>query len=251
MVKFNVLTIFPEMFDSFVSSSMIRRGIDAGCFTVNMHNFRDFTKDKHRRVDDAPFGGGAGMLIAPQSVFDCLDSIAAASPAEKSVAIYMSPAGQRLDMETAVALANYDRIDILCGHYEGVDQRILDEKIDLELSIGDYVLTGGELPAMVLIDVVARHIPGVLGNEESAGDESFTFNGLLEYPQYTRPSSFRGLDVPEVLLSGHYANIQAWQREQALLRTAKRRPDLLKNAGLSQKDAGIIRRVLPEFTLDS
>lgn len=247
MVEFHVLTIFPEMFDGFTGSSMMKRGIEAGCFTVETHNFRDFTEDKHRRVDDAPFGGGAGMLIAPQSVFDCMDSVAQAHPAERSIAIYMSPAGKVLDMETAISLAGYDRIDILCGHYEGIDQRIIDEKIDLELSIGDYVLTGGELPAMVLIDAVARHIPGVLGNEESAGDESFTYDGLLEYPQYTRPAEFRGLKVPEILLSGHHAKIQEWQREQALLRTAARRPDMLERAALSKKDVEIVRRVISDF----
>ena len=233
MLKFHVLTIFPEMFDSFVGTSICKRALDAEKIGIALHNFRDYTLDKHKRVDDAPFGGGAGMLIAPQSVFDCFEHIEAAQQGKRKLNIYMSPAGRVLSQEMAAELAEYDEINILCGHYEGVDQRILDAKIDREISIGDYVLTGGELPAMVLMDCVMRHIPGVLGNEHSAEGESFSYEGLLEYPQYTRPADFRGMQAPEVLLSGHHANIVAWQRKMAIEKTAKNRPDLLAKANLT------------------
>lgn len=234
MLDFNVLTIFPEMFESFIGASILKRAIEAGLVRVETHDFREFTQDKHRRVDDYPFGGGAGMLIAAQSVVDCMQSLP--KSAGKSISIYMSPSGRPLSTDLARELSEYDRINILCGHYEGVDQRIIDECIDMEISIGDYVLTGGELPAMVLIDCVIRHVDGVLGNDESACDESFSLDGLLEYPQYTRPADFRGKTVPEVLLSGHHANIRKWQREQALIKTAQVRPELLETARLDKKD---------------
>lgn len=236
-VEFHVLTLFPEMFASFVSTSICKRAIEAEHIRVVLHNFRDYTKDKHRRVDDAPFGGGAGMLIGPQSVFDCFEAVKATQERKRTVNIYLSPSGERLTTAMAKELAQqYDAVNLLCGHYEGVDQRVLDHVIDREISIGDYVLTGGELPAMILMDCVMRHIPGVLGNEESASDESFSFDGLLEYPQYTRPADFRGMGVPEVLLSGHHANIRKWQRRQALLRTWQRRPDLLADAQVSPEE---------------
>lgn len=226
MIEFNVLTIFPEMFDGFINSSICARAIGAHYLDINLYNFRDYTLDKHRRVDDYPFGGGAGMLIAPQPVFDCFSDIHSKSTDKREINIYMSPSGRVLDMPLAKRLAKYDKINILCGHYEGVDQRIIDELIDEEVSIGDYVLTGGELPAMVLMDCVMRHISGVLGNDESISEESFSEN-LLEYPQYTRPADFRGLKVPEVLLSGHHANIKKWQRDMAIKKTTQVRPDLL------------------------
>ena len=236
MVNFHVLSIFPELFDSFMSASICKRALEGGLLGIFLHNFRDYTLDKHRRVDDAPFGGGAGMLIAPQSVFDCFEAIEKGQQEKRKINLYMSPAGQVLTQDLAAELAEYEEINILCGHYEGVDQRILDAKIDREISIGDYVLTGGELPAMVLMDAVMRHIPGVLGNAQSAEGESFSLDGLLEYPQYTRPAQFRGMSVPEVLLSGHHANILAWQRQKALEKTAKNRPDLLKKARLTQAE---------------
>lgn len=244
MLEFHVLTIFPEMFCSFISTSILKRAIDSGLISVDLHNFRDYTTDKHRRVDDAPFGGGAGMLVAPQSVFDCFHAVEQAEAGKKCINLYMSAAGVKLTPHLMEELAGYQAMNILCGHYEGVDQRIIDEKIDLEVSIGDYVLSGGELPAMVLMDGVMRFVPGALGNEESAGRESFSFDGLLEYPQYTRPADFRGLTVPDVLLMGHHANILSWQRQKAIEKTARNRPDLLKNAALTQKE----RDLLAEYT---
>ena len=236
MLNFNVLTIFPEMFSSFTQTSICKRAIDAGMIGVSLYNFRDYTLDKHRRVDDAPFGGGAGMLIAPQSVFDCFAAVHEKQAGKRVRNIYMSPAGKCLTGEMSVSLAEDDELNILCGHYEGVDQRILDELIDEEISIGDYVLTGGELPAMVLMDSVMRHVEGVLGNDESTSEESFSMAGLLEYPQYTRPADFRGRKVPEILLSGHHANIKAWQRRQAILKTAAQRPELLETAELTPEE---------------
>lgn len=204
--------------------------------SIALHNFRDYTQDKHRRVDDAPFGGGAGMLIGPQSVFDCFEAIKRAQEGKKTINLYMSASGVPFSQQMAEELADYEEINILCGHYEGVDQRILDAHIDREISIGDYVLTGGELPAMVLVDAIMRYVPGVLGNDESARDESFSYDGLLEYPQYTRPADFRGMCVPEVLLSGHHANIRAWQRRRALEKTARVRPELLAKAQLTPEE---------------
>lgn len=226
MTEFNILTLFPEMFASFTDTSICARAISSSLISVNLWNFRDYTLDKHRRVDDYPFGGGAGMLIAPQSVFDCFNAISEQNSDKKSINIYMSPAGKTLSPALSKELSEYECVNILCGHYEGVDQRIIDELIDLEVSIGDYVLTGGELPSMVLMDCVMRNIPGVLGNELSAQDESFSGSGLLEYPQYTRPADFRGLKVPDVLLSGHHANIQEWQHKKSIEKTIKNRPDL-------------------------
>lgn len=228
MIEFNILTIFPDMLRGLLEESMLKRAIEAGHVRGNLINFRDYTLDKHRRVDDAPFGGGAGMLIMPQPVFDCFAAVAKEQDGKRVLNVYMSPAGDVLNAGMSREIAEYDAVNILCGHYEGVDQRIIDELIDREISIGDYVLTGGELPAMVLLDSVMRHIPGVLGNAMSTEDESHSA-GLLEYPQYTRPSDFRGLKVPEVLLSGHHANIVKWQREKAIEKTRRVRPDLLKN----------------------
>ncbi len=232
MIQFNVLTLFPEMFEGYCASSICGRAVKAGLIGIDLYNFRDFSTDKHRRVDDAPFGGGAGMVIMPQPVFDCLEHIQRQSQEGKSsLTIYLSPGGKVLDQELATRLSKWDQLNILCGHYEGIDQRIIDEKIDLEVSIGDYVLTGGELAAMVLMDAVMRHVPGVLGNENSTSEESFS-GKLLEYPQYTRPADFRGLTVPQVLLGGHHAHIEAWRQQQALERTLRCRPDLL---GLEEK----------------
>lgn len=238
---FNCLTIFPEMFSGFTDSSLCKKAIDRGDININLIDFREYTEDKHRRVDDAPFGGGAGMLIMAQPVFDCLDAVEKSCGDKRYVNIYMSPSGKRLQQEDIESLADYDVLNILCGHYEGIDQRIIDERIDMELSIGDYILTGGELPAMILMDCVMRYA-GALSNPASHDEESF-YDGLLEYPQYTRPSEFRGMEVPEVLLSGNHAKIKEWQREQALAKTLKTRPDLLEKASLSDKDKKILEKL--------
>ena len=207
-----------------LNESIIKRARDKGVLQINTINIRDYSLDKHLKCDDAPFGGGAGMIMTPQPVCDCIKSV---DPDHEARRIYLSPRGKLLTADIAKKLAGNERLLLLCGHYEGIDQRIIDLCIDEELSIGDYVLTGGELPAMILTDVVARFVPGVLGCADSAEEESFSA-GLLEYPQYTRPQVYEGLQVPEVLLSGHHENIAKWRREQSLLITAKNRPDLLE-----------------------
>lgn len=225
-MRIDILTIFPEMFEGVLGVSMLGRARQSGLIDVRVHNIRDYTDNKHRKTDDYPFGGGAGMIMMAQPIFDCVDAVLGGETARK---ILLSPRGKTLTQKTARVLATEERLLLLCGHYEGVDERVM-TIMDEEISIGDYVLTGGELPAMVLTDCVCRLIPGVLGSEESAADESFS-DSLLEYPQYTRPAEFRGMAVPEVLLNGHHANIVAWRREQARLKTALNRPDLLTESG--------------------
>ena len=219
-MKFDVLTLFPEMFEP-LNSSIIGRAKEKNLIEINLINIRDFSKDKHKKVDDTPYGGGAGMVMMPDIVYDAYKSI----EDENAKVIYMSPQGKKLTQEKVEELAKEEHLIILCGHYEGIDQRVIDKIVDEEISIGDYVLTGGEIPAMVLIDSVSRYNSGVIA-EESREEESFA-NGLLEYPQYTRPEVFEGVKVPEVLLSGHHANIEKWRKEKALEITAKKRPDLL------------------------
>ena len=221
-MKFDVLTLFPEMFNS-LKESIIGRAVENNLIEINLTNIRDFSKDKHKKVDDTPYGGGAGMVIRPDVVYDAYTSL----KDENAKVIYMSPKGTVLNQEKVKSLAKENQLIILCGHYEGIDPRVLDEIVDEEISIGDYVLTGGEIPAMVLIDSVSRYVEGVL-NEESTSEESFS-EGLLEYPQYTRPEEFRGKRVPDVLISGHHENIRNWRKEQSLMITKKNRPDLLKN----------------------
>ncbi|MBE7034373.1 MAG: tRNA (guanosine(37)-N1)-methyltransferase TrmD [Ruminococcaceae bacterium] len=230
-MKFSVLTLFPEMLSA-LGESIIGRAINKGIIETEYINIRDFSKDKHRRVDDYPYGAGGGMVMQPQPIYDAYKSVAGEN---KPHVIYMSPQGATLTQNKAKELAKYEHLVILCGHYEGVDERILEEIVDEEISIGDYVLTGGELPAMVVIDCVSRMIEGVLDSEETASVESH-YNGLLEYPQYTRPPEFMGREVPEILLSGHHANIEKWRREQSILRTAKKRPDLIEKADLTEKE---------------
>ena len=230
-MKIKILTLFPEMLAPMLSGSILGRAIQAGHLSVELINIRDYARNKHKNTDDYPFGGGAGMVMMPQPVVDAIE--ANQEPGMRR--IYMSPRGRTLNQKIVEEYAGCDSLLFLCGHYEGVDQRALDTCIDEELSIGDYVLTGGELAALVVIDAVSRLIPGVVGSDESAGDESFT-TGLLEYPQYTRPRDFRGMEAPEVLLSGHHANILKWQREQALKITLQNRPDLLETAPLTKKD---------------
>ncbi|MBQ2754160.1 MAG: tRNA (guanosine(37)-N1)-methyltransferase TrmD [Clostridia bacterium] len=224
-MKIDILTLFPEMVDNILSESIIGRARANNKIEINCINIRDFSKDKHRRVDDYPYGGGMGMVMQPQPIYDAYKSIVDKSET-KPVVIYMSPQGRVFNQEIAKELANLEHIVLLCGHYEGVDERIIEEIVDFELSIGDYVLTGGELPAAVVADCVARLVPGVLSDDMSFIDESH-YNNLLEYPQYTRPPEFMGRKVPEVLLSGHHKNIEAWREEQSFKRTKIKRPDLI------------------------
>lgn len=225
-IRFDILTLFPEMFNSIMNESIIGRAVENGYVEINPVNIRDYSKDKHNRVDDYPYGGGAGMVMQPGPIYDAYKSVA---NDEKVPVIYMSPQGKQLTQEIAQKLALNDRIVLLCGHYEGVDERVLEEIVTDEISIGDYVLTGGELPAMVVIDTVSRLIPGVLA-DDSTKEESFS-DGMLEYPQYTRPIEFMGKKVPDVLVSGHHANIAKWRKEESYKRTLKKRPDLLNKRG--------------------
>jgi len=220
-MKFDVLTLFPEMFKP-MDASIIGRAKEKNLVEINLINIRDFSKDKHKKVDDTPYGGGAGMIMKPDVVYDAYKSI----EDKNAKVIYMSPQGAKLTQKKVVELATQEKLIILCGHYEGIDQRVIDKIVDEEISIGDYVLTGGELPAMVLIDAVSRYTDGVI-TKESIEDESFA-NGILEYPQYTRPEVFEGKRVPEILLSGHHSNIEKWRIEKSLEVTAKKRPDLLE-----------------------
>ena len=224
-MRIDILTLFPEMFDGVLSASMLGRAQTNGLIDIRVHNIRDYTDNKHRKADDYPFGGGAGLVMMAQPIYDCMDAVLEGGKARR---ILMTPRGRTLNQKIAKELSSEERIVLLCGHYEGVDERVM-EIIDDEISVGDYVLTGGELPAMIVVDCVSRLIPGVLGSDESAADESFS-EDLLEYPQYTRPASFRGMDVPEILLNGHHAKIQAWRKEQARLKTALNRPDLLSES---------------------
>lgn len=223
-MKIDVLTLFPEMLDS-LKHSLMGKALDKGLYQLDCHNIRDYSKDKHKKCDDTPFGGGAGMVMTPQPIHDCINAV---DPEHKAKRIYMSPRGKVLCQSLVRELSTCQNLLILCGHYEGVDQRIIDMDIDMEISIGDYVLSGGEIPAMVLIDSVLRYVPEVLGNSDSTLDESFS-KPLLEYPQYTRPQDFLGAKVPDVLVSGNHAKIQQWRMEQSLEITKKNRPDLLEN----------------------
>ena len=218
----DVLTLFPEMFPGVLNASILARAADKGALEVRLHDIREYSTNKHRKADGYPFGGGAGLIMSPQPVFDAVRDI---DPDGDHPRIYMSPRGKLLDGETVSRLASEPKLLLLCGHYEGLDQRVIDHFGFIEISIGDYILTGGELPAMVLIDAVARMIPGVLGSEESHTEESI-YSGLLEYPQYTRPADFEGLTVPETLTSGHHEAIRLWNFEQSLRLTLKVRPDL-------------------------
>ena len=242
-MKIDVLTLFPDMFRPVVESSMLGRAVSAGILKISATDIRDFSHDKHNKADDYPFGGGGGMVMMADPIFGAMESVDAKS---KKV-IYMSPRGKILDREKIEELSGLSEMIILCGHYEGVDQRALDYWDAEEISIGDYVLTGGELPAMVLIDSVARLLPGVLGNENSALDES-VYSGLLEHPQYTKPREYRGMEVPEVLTSGNHKNIDLWRFEQSLALTKERRPDLLQTY-LEQEHAfsKAERRILEEI----
>lgn len=222
-MKIDVLTLFPEMFDVF-NHSLMGRAKEKGLYQLNCHNIRDYSADKHKKCDDSPFGGGAGMVMMAQPIHDCILHV---DPQHTAKRIYLSPRGKTLTQQTVCELAGEEHLLLLCGHYEGVDQRVIDMDIDVEISIGDYVLSGGEIPAMVLADAVLRFVPEVLGNEESTADESFSSN-LLEYPQYTRPQEYLGRCVPEVLVGGNHQLVDEWRKEKSLEITRKNRPDLLE-----------------------
>lgn len=239
-MKIDVLTLFPEMFTS-LNHSIIGRAIDSGLISVNSINIRDFSEDKHNRVDDYPYGGGPGMVMQPGPVYRAIESV----KEEKSRIIYLSPKGKVLNQELAEELSKEKHLVLLCGHYEGIDNRVIENYITDEVSIGDYVLTGGEIASMVLIDAVARLIPGVLGKNESYMDESH-YNGLLEYPQYTRPRSFNGLEVPDILLSGNHQNIEKWRKYQALKTTYLSRRDLLENRNLTDEERDMLEKIIEE-----
>lgn len=240
-MQFDVLTLFPEMFD-ILNESIIGRAKEKGLINVNLINIRDFSKNKHKKVDDTPYGGGAGMVLQPDVVYDAYKSIIENDEeSEKTRVIYMSPQGKKLNQQKVEELSKQEHLILLCGHYEGIDQRVLDTIVDEEISIGDYVLTGGELPAMVLIDSVSRYVEGVL-KDGSTTEESFS-QGLLEYPQYTRPEVFEDQQVPEVLRSGNHQMIDKWRREQSLKKTLEKRPDLLKKVELSDEDKNILEKI--------
>lgn len=230
-MRFDIMTLFPELVGYVLGESIIGRAQKSGAISVECYNIRDYSEDKHHRVDDTPYGGGMGMLMMAPPIYNCYEAIVGNTQCENRRVIYMSPKGKVLNHEKALELSKYDQLILLCGHYEGVDQRIVDEIVDEEISIGDYVLTGGEIPACILVDCVARLVDGVLSDKECFEKESIS-GGLLEYPQYTRPYEFHGKKVPDVLISGHHENIDKWREEQALAVTRANRPDLLEREKL-------------------
>jgi len=234
-MNFHVMTLFPEMIERAMGESITGRAIKAGHISVNAVNIRDFANNKHNRVDDYPYGGGAGMVMQAEPVYQCYESICRSIGNSRPRVVFMTPQGRTFNQQMAEELSREEDLILLCGHYEGIDERVLEKIVTDNVSIGDYVLTGGELPALVVMDTISRLVPGVLNNGMSAVQESFSDN-LLEYPQYTRPEEWMGEKVPSVLLSGHHKNIAAWYREQSILRTAKNRPDLLEKAELTEKE---------------
>lgn len=238
----HILTLFPSMFTGPFNESIIKRAVERGLVDISIHNIRDYTSDKHHVVDDYSYGGGPGMVLKPEPIFAAVEVV---RKGRNVPVILLTPQGRLFDQRKATEIAGYDEVILLCGHYEGIDERVREHLAADEISIGDYVLSGGELAAMVVVDAAARQIPGVLGSDESAGEDSYA-TGLLEYPQYTRPQDFRGWEVPEVLLSGNHAEVARWRREQSLRRTAQRRPDLLERAGLSNKDKEFLARIRSE-----
>ena len=242
-VRFHILTIFPGMFASPFDDSLIRRAQEKGLIEISLYNTRDYTHDRHNTVDDYRFGGGAGMVMKPEPLFEAVESVRASASIDDAPVILLSPQGRTLNQSVVEELSEHDDLVLICGRYEGVDERVREHLVTDEISVGDYVLSGGELAAMVLVDAVSRLIPGVVGSSESTLDDSFT-TGLLEYPQYTRPAEFRDWSVPDVLLSGNHAEIAKWRRRESLRRTFQRRPDLLESAELSDQD----RRFIEELT---
>ena len=242
-MRFDILSIFPEMFESFFGCSLLKKARDKGLIRIETHDIRDGATDRHRMTDDYPYGGGAGMVMKVEPIARVLEAIGAV-PGE-CLRVLLTPQGETFNQAMAGELARSGRIVLICGHYEGVDERVRQHLVDREISIGDYILTGGEAAAMVIVDAVARLIPGVLGNDESVRHESFAM-GILESPQYTRPEDFRGWKVPEVLLSGHHRQIEEWRRREALKRTLRRRPDLLAGAALTEWDRKILEELKKE-----
>lgn len=239
-MRFDVLTLFPGMLEAVLGDSIIGRAQRAGIIEINLIDIRDYTKNKHRKVDDYPYSGGGGMLMSPEPVYKAYMSVAEGL-SYKPYTVYMSPQGNVFTQDTAVKMAKLDHIVILCGHYEGIDQRVLDEIVDAEISIGDFVLTGGEIPAMAVIDTISRLVPGVLSGSGSYENESH-FMGLLEHPQYTRPLEWHGKRVPEVLISGNHALVDKWKHEQSLIATKLKRPDMLEKAWITEEDAEFLKR---------
>lgn len=237
-MKIDILTLFPEIFQVFEKWSIVGRTIDKGIVSLNKINIRDFSEDKHKRVDDYPFGGGPGMVMKPEPIFKALEEV----KTNDSLVIYLSPQGKVYNQQLANTLSKEKHLILLCGHYEGIDDRIVENYVDLEISIGDYVLTGGEIPAMVVIESIIRLLPGVLGGEKSYMEESH-YNGLLEHPQYTRPRIFNGLAVPEILLSGDHQKIEAWRKYESLKNTYIKRPDLLEKIKLTNEEIQILEEI--------
>lgn len=240
-MRIDILTLFPDMCNTVMSESVIGRARQSGKVEINCIDIRDYTLDKHRRVDDKPYGGGMGMIMAPQPIYDCFQSLCNEIGAKPHL-IYLTPQGKTLTQDRVKDLARLDNIALLCGHYEGIDERVIEALEPEEISVGDYVLTGGELPALIVADAVSRMLPGVLSDDECFEEESH-FNYLLEYPQYTHPSEWQGREVPEVLLSGHHANVDKWRRQQSLKRTYERRPDMLENAQLTDDDITFLSKL--------
>ena len=240
-MRIDILTLFPEMCNSVLGESIIGRARQSGKVEINCIDIRDYTLDKHRRVDDKPYGGGMGMVMAPQPIYDCFQALCD-EIGERPHLIYLTPQGKTLTQDRVKELSQLNNIALLCGHYEGIDERVIEELQPEEISVGDYVLTGGELPALIVADSVSRMLPGVLSDDECFEEESH-FNSLLEYPQYTHPSVWNGREVPEVLLSGHHANVDKWRRERSLERTFSRRPDMLENADLSKEDISFLSKL--------
>jgi len=236
---FDVFTLFPEFIQPYLEGSILKRAREKGLITVNLHNIRSYTHDKHHTTDDTPYGGGGGMIMKPEPIFEAVESVLGSPPC--CPVILLDPQGKPYHQKIAISLAQLPHIALICGRYEGIDERVRTHLIDEEISIGDYVLTGGELPALVLIDSISRLVPGVLGDPQGAIQDSHT-HYLLEHPHYTRPPEFRGWSIPEVLLSGNHAQIERWRREQSLLRTYQRRPDLLEKAILSEEDKKILAK---------
>lgn len=243
-MRIDILTLFPDMCEAVMSESIIGRARKAGKVEIHCTDIREYTENKHRNVDDTPYGGGMGMIMQAQPIYDCYQAICEETKTKPHL-IFLTPQGKTLTQKRVKELAKFDNIALLCGHYEGVDQRVIDELQPEEISVGDYVLTGGELPALIVADSVCRMLPGVLSDEECFTDESH-YNSLLEYPQYTRPPVWRERAVPPVLLSGHHANIEKWRRRESLKRTLERRPDMLQNAELTKNDRKILEEIKNE-----